>query len=273
MLVSNKDLHKIWGNHVFMTLALVVILIYCVLGLWQWLRLTHHEVGFTWYFALLSVLALMLHGFLLYRWIDIGGQQNLTVLNLLSMVIWLLGILVIWSSFTRPLYSLVILVFPLAAISVLFASLFPSVNLLNASANITSLIHILLSILTFSVLCMAAALSLVVSLQEYLLRSSHTEGILRSLPPLESMEHFLFQALWMGFLLLTSDLILSFFAFSHLFGAMLIHKTILSLLAWVVFATLLIGRLAFGWRGIKALHLTFLGVFLILICTLFLSIK
>ncbi len=53
-----------------------------------------------------------------------------------------------------------------------------------------------------------------------------------------------------------------------MFGQRLVHKTILSCLAWTVFAVLLFGRWQFGWRGRKAVHWT-LGGFAILVLAYF----
>ncbi|CAN5921558.1 hypothetical protein BH11PSE8_BH11PSE8_47610 [soil metagenome] len=43
------------------------------------------------------------------------------------------------------------------------------------------------------------------------------------------------------------------------------HKTVFSMLAWVVFAGLLAGRLAFGWRGPKATGWLYFGTVLLLL--------
>jgi ABC-type uncharacterized transport system permease subunit len=48
---------------------------------------------------------------------------------------------------------------------------------------------------------------------------------------------------------LTLSLFSGFIFVRDLFAQHLIHKTVLSCLAWVVFAVLLFGRWRFGWRG------------------------
>jgi ABC-type uncharacterized transport system permease subunit len=48
-----------------------------------------------------------------------------------------------------------------------------------------------------------------------------------------------------------------------LFTQHLIHKTVLSLIAWAIFGVLLMGRIRFGWRGRTAIGWTFSG-FLVL---------
>ncbi len=45
----------------------------------------------------------------------------------------------------------------------------------------------------------------------------------------------------------------------------LVHKTVLSVLSWVVFGVLLIGRRRYGWRGAKAVHWTLTAMALLLL--------
>ena len=43
------------------------------------------------------------------------------------------------------------------------------------------------------------------------------------------------------------------------------HKTVFSVLSWLVFATLLIGRVRFGWRGSQAIRWLVAGSLLLLL--------
>jgi len=63
----------------------------------------------------------------------------------------------------------------------------------------------------------------------------------------------------LGFILLTLALLSGFMFLQDMFAQRLAHKTILSILAWLVFGTLLWGRFRFGWRGQKALIWTLVG--------------
>jgi ABC-type uncharacterized transport system permease subunit len=46
---------------------------------------------------------------------------------------------------------------------------------------------------------------------------------------------------------------------TDLFAQHLVHKTVLALAAWLIFAVLLFGRWRFGWRGRKAARYTIAG--------------
>jgi ABC-type uncharacterized transport system permease subunit len=63
------------------------------------------------------------------------------------------------------------------------------------------------------------------------------------------MEKLLFQLLIIGFSLLTFSLITGFFFLEDLFAQHLIHKTVLSLLSWLLFLIIIIGHKKLGWRN------------------------
>lgn len=126
-------------------------------------------------------------------------------------------------------------------------------------------LHILLSTLAFSVLCVAALQAMVLAVQEHLLRYKQFNKFLTMLPAMQAMEVFLFRIITVGFVLLTLVLISSLFSFQHVFASSLWQKTLLSLFAWLVFMALLLGRYYFGWRGKVAIRWTLSGVFLVVL--------
>ena len=62
-----------------------------------------------------------------------------------------------------------------------------------------------------------------------------------------------------GFILLSVSLITGFIYLEDMFAQHLVHKTVLSIVAWIAFAVLLWGRYRFGWRGRKAIRWTLVG--------------
>jgi ABC-type uncharacterized transport system permease subunit len=52
---------------------------------------------------------------------------------------------------------------------------------------------------------------------------------------------------------------------NDIFAQHLVHKTLLSFLAWLVFGVLLWGRWRYGWRGSLAVRLTLAGTLLLLV--------
>ena len=79
------------------------------------------------------------------------------------------------------------------------------------------------------------------------------------------MEVFLFRLLFLGLLLLTLALATGFIFLDDIFAQHLVHKTILSIVAWVLFAALLCGRYFLGWRGQKAVKWTYGGYFALML--------
>ena len=82
------------------------------------------------------------------------------------------------------------------------------------------------------------------------------------------MESLLFEMIAAGYILLTLALISGFAFLQNMFAQHLVHKTVLSTLAWLVFGGLLLGRFRYGWRGRTAIIWTLSG-FVILILAYF----
>jgi ABC-type uncharacterized transport system permease subunit len=99
--------------------------------------------------------------------------------------------------------------------------------------------------------------------------SSTTAGVwgawLDGLPPLLTLERLLFRLITAGFVFLSLTVLTGIVFSESAFGRpfRLDHKTVFTLLAWSLFATLLIGRRLHGWRGRTALRFT-LGGFTLL---------
>jgi len=71
--------------------------------------------------------------------------------------------------------------------------------------------------------------------------------------------------LTIGFLLLTLSLLSGALFLENLFAQHLVHKTVLSIIAWIVFAVLLSGRWFYGWRGRTAIRYTLSGFVILML--------
>jgi ABC-type uncharacterized transport system permease subunit len=122
-------------------------------------------------------------------------------------------------------------------------------------------LHIFVALLGYVLFTIASFHALLMATSEQALHSGRHADLMAVLPPLMRLEGLLFGLLWGAFALLTLTVI-SGFAFSEaLFGQpfKLSNKNVFALLSWLVFATLLFGRVRFGWRGIRAVRFTLLG--------------
>lgn len=177
--------------------------------------------------------------------------------NSASFVAWVIAILLLLSSISKPVHALGILVYPLVAISLFFSTLLPDTATKTISLNIAS--HVFLSITAYALLALAVCQSILLKIQQRHLHTKNISGFINKLPPLQTMEKLMFQSLRIGFYLLTLSLISGFIFIDDIFAQHLIHKTVLSLIAWIVFATLVLGRKIFGWRGKQAISTTQIG--------------
>lgn len=172
-----------------------------------------------------------------------------------SLISWLVAALVLVSSLRQLIDNLFVAVFPLATLTALLAAFAPHIGMAKQyEAGVIA--HILLSIMAYSIFTIAILQAVLLSRQEYALKHHQTRGLVASLPPLQTMERLLFELLSTGWVLLTASLSTGFIYLDDLFAQHLVHKTVLSLLAWVLFGVLLGGRHFFGWRSHTAIRWT-----------------
>lgn len=184
-----------------------------------------------------------------------------------SLIFWIINLLVLASGMKKPLHTLFIFLFPLSSIAILMAML--SQGSTAATPLDTKLsIHILLSIFAYSFFIMATLQALVLSYQDYQLKHKHPSGLIRVLPPLQTMEALFFELLWSGQVLLSFSIISGFFFVGDLFAQHLAHKTLLSIFAWIIYSILLWGHHRLGWRGNTAVRWAVGGFILLLLAYL-----
>ncbi|MGB1219972.1 MAG: cytochrome C assembly family protein, partial [Alcanivoracaceae bacterium] len=121
------------------------------------------------------------------------------------------------------------------------------------------------SIIGYAILALAACQALLVWLQHQQLKHGHIRGVMRFFPAIQVMEAMLFELLWSGMAFLTAAIVFGFMYVDDLFAQHLVHKTVLTLLSWLVFAVLLAGRHVLGWRGLTAIRLTLAGFILLVV--------
>ena len=89
----------------------------------------------------------------------------------------------------------------------------------------------------------------------------------RGVPPLLTLERYMFRLLAFGFVLLTLALASGIVFSEQLFGkpVTFTHKNVFSVAGWLAFATLLFGRWRYGWRGRTALKWILGGTLLLVL--------
>ncbi len=214
--------------------------------------------------SLLVILALIFHATDIFFTMKNAGGWDLGLFSSLSIASWLMAFIALILGAKSPRAHPGIVIYPLVMISLVLKSNLPS-------TQTTTLIepalewHILLSLAAYSMFALAALQAIILSIQERQLRQHHINGIMRKLPPLQTMEQSLFQLITAGFILLTIGFITGIIFIDDLFAQHLVHKTVLSIISWIVFATLLWGRWKYGWRGNTAVKWTLVGFILLVL--------
>ena len=126
-------------------------------------------------------------------------------------------------------------------------------------------LHAWSALLAYATLAVAALLAIMLWLQERALRRRDFHTWLRVLPPLTELETLLFRTIAVGFILLTATLLTGVLFVDDLFAQHLVHKTVLSVLSWLAFGALLLGRWRYGWRGAVAVRWTLAAMVLLVL--------
>ncbi len=216
--------------------------------------------------AAFGAAAVILQGVLLASDLDRNGQLVLGIGIILSLDAWAVAAIFLVASLSKPLANLGAFIMPTAALASIAEIFLPLEPEPVPASDPWLIVHVVISILAYSLLAIAVVQSLMLWLQERRLRRKQPAHLMQALPPMETMESLMFEMIRVGFILLTLTLISGFFFSDQLFGRPLSisHHSILALVAWLVFAILLLGRWRFGWRGRNAVRWT-VGGFVLLV--------
>ncbi len=244
--------------------ALLAIIFYLGAGSWQGLALLRRVPQRPVLVRSLGLLAVLCHTVVTTSALGDLGKLSLGVSASASLISWLVAILLLAVSLAKPVLNAGAALFPLAAVTVVLVTEVP-VGSHQAGLTPGIMVHILTSILAFSLFAIAAVQAVLLAGQNRALRHHHTRGIVQTLPPLTTMERLLFELIWAGMLLLTASIVSGVIFLDNIFAQHLVHKTTLSIAAWLIFALLLAGHHILGWRGTKAARWTLGGCALLLL--------
>ncbi|OGT18855.1 MAG: hypothetical protein A2V90_02770 [Gammaproteobacteria bacterium RBG_16_57_12] len=211
----------------------------------------------------LGLIAVALHTLTLTHTLYTPNGLNLSITSVMSLTTWLITALLLLVAVTTPVEMLGIIILPSTALALGIDSYFPSGPMILNQIDRGLETHILISIIAYSVLSIAAIQAILLAIQDHHLRHKQPGGFIRSLPPLQTMETLLFRAITLGFILDSIALLTGALFLEDIFAQHLVHKTVLSIVAWLVFATLLWGRHFHGWRGQTAIRWTLSGFVLL----------
>lgn len=206
----------------------------------------------------LALAGLALHAISAWGVVHLPSGYDLGFFRIATLI-FVMIILISWvSSLRLPIRSLLVMVYPMAALSIVLAITTPETYQPREFPH-TIAAHILLSILAYSVITLATLQALILALQDHWLRQHRSGPFISVLPPLEIMETLLFRMIAIGIVLLAASIGSGLLFVDNLFAQHLVHKTVFSIVALIVFSILLWGRHALGWRSQTALRWTLAG--------------
>lgn len=208
------------------------------------------------------VLAWLLHGTLL-GWSLLGEAPRFGFAPALSVTVWLVAAVYAIESQLYPQLRTRWALSILGAGAVVLALLYPG-QPLHARASAWLPLHWALGIASYGLFAVAVVHAVLMLRSEERIRQAADP---HSGLPLLTLERLTFRFVGAGFVLLSATLLAGFLFDEQLYGSAWKwnHKTVFSVLSWLVFAVLLLGRARFGWRGWRAARLLFTGAGLLLL--------
>ena len=151
----------------------------------------------------------------------------------------------------------------LGAVAIVLALVFPG-QPLHVTASAWLPLHLALGIACYGLFAAAVVHAGLMTRAERHIRQAEDP---HSGVPLLTLERLTFRFVTAGFVLLTATLLAGWLFGDTLYGRAWRwdHKAIFSMLSWLTFAVLLVGRARFGWRGRNAVRVLYAGSALLLL--------
>ena len=208
------------------------------------------------------LVAWLLHAVVL-GWSLLDGSPRFGFAPALSVTAWLVLTVYAVESRLFPQLQARWTLAGLGAAAVILALIFPGTPL-HPSASPWLPLHSALGIASYGLFGAAVVHAWLMTRAEHQMRQA--AGSFTGIPLL-TLERITFRLVTAGFVLLSATLLAGWLFGEQLYGTSWkwSHKTVFSVLAWLTFAVLLVGRARFGWRGRKAVRVLYAGAGLLLL--------
>jgi ABC-type uncharacterized transport system permease subunit len=188
-----------------------------------------------------------------------GAAPHFGFAPALSVTAWLVGAVYAIESHFYPQLRLRRVLSALAAVAVLLPLLFPG-SALHPAASAWLPLHWALGIASYGLFGAAVVHAWMMGRAEDRIRQGADP---ESGMPLLTLERLTFRFVEAGFALLTATLLVVLAYGETLYGPgmglRMDHKSVFTVLSWLTFAALLLGRLRYGWRGRRAVRVLYAG--------------
>ncbi len=208
-------------------------------------------------------LALFTHIIWLYQHVFMLDGQNLQILNVLSLVTFIISLLSTIASKRLNTGVLLPIVYGFTVVNFIAVAHLPSHFVTHLETHPQVGAHIIFALLAYSILTIASLFALQLAYLDYRLKHHKSPITKIKMPPILTLEKSLFQFIFVGFILLSCTLLTGFIFLEDMFAQGKAHKALLSMVAWIIYGTLLWGHFKQGWRGRLTVYITIVGSFLL----------
>jgi ABC-type uncharacterized transport system permease subunit len=214
------------------------------------------------YGLLAALFALALHAGWLFDTVVLVPGQNLSMLNVASLISLIICLLMTLLVTRFNVWLLMPVVYGFAGLLLVADFLLPGYYGMHLETRPEVLLHIGLGLMSYSLLTIACLLAILLGFLDHRLKK-HKLTNLPAMPPLMTIERYLFKLIFAGVVLLTLSISSGLFFLQEMFSPGKAHKAILSILAWCVYVGLLWGHHRLGWRGRKVIWTSVAGSLLL----------
>ncbi len=208
----------------------------------------------------LAVAAIVSHAAFIAMRMPAAAGWDVSFLNILSLATMMIALVLLVTAIGSRSLEAGVLMLPGAAAVLMIQWLVDPDPVYLGQMPVLLRLHIITSLLAFSLLAIAALNALLLWVQDYLLRHPRPISQLEMLPPLIVLEQLMFRLILAGWLLLSLGLAAGLTFVDDLLAQHLLHKTVLSSVSWVLFGLLLGLRWWLGWRGRRAVNWTLIAM-------------
>jgi ABC-type uncharacterized transport system permease subunit len=221
-------------------------------------RFTRHFKSLLTIASVVGLFAVIWHGMMLRSMVLVPDGITLSLGNTASFIGLLLALTALLISVQPMLRGVASGLMMLAAVAAVLTG-WSAAPPANTAMTWQIEVHILISLLAYGLLTVGAIVAVYAIVQDRRLRAGKLSTVNQLFAPLETTEALLYGIAAAGFLALLLAVMTGFVFVEDLFAQHLVHKTVLSLIALLLFGVLLAGRQFAGWRGRRAVSLYLWG--------------
>ena len=129
---------------------------------------------------LVGFMAVLIHAYLLYLRLFAPDIMDISFLTIFSLIAWVITALMLVFAWRDPVENLAIGILPIAALAVLLRITHDSQHSLSQPLSLGLEIHIITSIIAYSLLSIAALQAMLLYIQDSQLHNKHPGGVVRA---------------------------------------------------------------------------------------------